>query len=233
MNSTQAERAFSRTDLLVVVLAGAAMAAALYPWLVRTRVQRARLACIDNVKQVSLASMMWLHNYEDRFPWMVPVREGGSQGLPLVSDHFRALSNYLESPRVVSCPGLVRHRPPADSWSRFQERNAGYAVMTDARVIMESSAVSPLSDQVMMCDLDLEGGKPGFCARTRLSVMVFDLSGAMGWGSGIRWSETNHVDQGSLTMVDGGVAMLDNEGLRRRLLSMPQQSAILHLLLPQ
>ena len=109
----------------------------------------------------------------------------------------------------------------------------GYALMTDARVIMDSKQPVSASSSSLVADMDLEGGQPGFCGRCQASVMTFDLGEARGTLGTIRWSKTNHVDQGSLTLVDGTVVMVDNEGLKRQASLMKDQGNSLHLLVPK
>ena len=83
-----------------------------------------RIACINNLKKIGIATRIYATDYQDRFPWQVPQSEGGtaelakprsdtnallsSEGKPIFDAnawrHFQALSNELSNPKVLRCP---------------------------------------------------------------------------------------------------------------------------------
>lgn len=67
------DKAFTLIELLVVIAIIAILAAILFPVLARAR-ERARLAtCISNSKQIGLAAMMYVQDYNEVFPVAMPA----------------------------------------------------------------------------------------------------------------------------------------------------------------
>lgn len=229
--SGSGSRGFGRLDLVftlgvVVVLVSVACTS-----IPRSRRDAARSACLGNLKTIGTAHQMWLHDFEDRPPWMVAPGKGGSSGKQLVSEHLLTLTNYLPNPAVLSCPGLRRHRPPTDNWATLQEKNIGYALNPDARVtVMEQGRQGSWGLAAMFVDMDLEGGRPTSCVRCGGNVMAFQL----GDGQGLSWSRTNHIDSGNLLLMDGTVLAADNVSLRRQAsLWGDGGQTLLHLVVPK
>lgn len=195
------------------------------------KTERAR--CLVNLKLIGVGLQMWLHDYEDKFPWQIPVAQGGSAGLAQISDHFLRLSNYFGSPSILSCPGLARHRPPTQVWARLTDRNISYALYCDSRIVMDmspanASARPPLPDSVVM-DMDLEGGRPSECRQCPGNVYEFNV----GPNSPLRWSRTNHVNFGNVAMLDGTVVSLPNRQSKESVAGKDQQGQTVHILLPR
>jgi len=72
--------AFTLVELLVVIAVVAILASLLLPTLTASKAAAKRIQCVDNLRQLGLAFRMWSDDNESRFPWRVPVSDGGSQG---------------------------------------------------------------------------------------------------------------------------------------------------------
>jgi len=109
---------------VVPVAVGAGM---LLPALAKAKAKAQRISCVNNLKQIGIATRIYATDNQDRFPWQVPQAEGGSaefakrsntnavldsNGRPIFDAnawrHFQALSNELNNPKVVRCPSDSR-----------------------------------------------------------------------------------------------------------------------------
>jgi len=125
---------------VVPVAVGAGM---LLPALGKAKTKAQRIACINNLKQIGIATRIYATDNQDRFPWHVPQAEGGtaeiatpksdtdavldSNGRPIFDAnawlHFLALSNELSNPKVLRCP-TDESRTQANSFSSQKPRGA-------------------------------------------------------------------------------------------------------------
>ncbi|MBC8244651.1 MAG: hypothetical protein H8E20_09675 [Verrucomicrobia bacterium] len=109
---------------VVPVAVGAGM---LLPALAKAKAKAQRISCINNLKQIGIATRIYATDNQDRFPWQVAQAEGGSaefakrsntdavldsNGQPIFDAnawrHFQALSNELQNPKILRCPRDTR-----------------------------------------------------------------------------------------------------------------------------
>ena len=107
------------SGLIIALLAGM-----LLPTLAKAKQKAQRISCVNNLKQIGIATRIYATDNQDRFPWQVPQAEGGtaeiaqprsdtdalldSVGEPIFDAnawrHFQAMSNELSNPKVLCCP---------------------------------------------------------------------------------------------------------------------------------
>ncbi len=102
-------RGFTWLELLLVVIVVIILAGLVLPMLTpRRKVDGRRIRCVNNLKMLGLGLRIFATDNVGRFPWAVPVREGGS--MEHLADeqriwrHVAVLSNELSTPKVLLCP---------------------------------------------------------------------------------------------------------------------------------
>ena len=110
---------------VIPVSVGAGM---LLPALSSAKAKAQRISCINNLKQIGIATRIYAVDNQDQFPWNLPTAQGGTadsakpksdtsalldeDGKPIFDAnawiHFQALSNELSNPKVLHCPSDTR-----------------------------------------------------------------------------------------------------------------------------
>lgn len=91
-------RGFTLIELLVVMAIISILASILFPVFSRAIEKAKSTACLSNIKQIQMATMMYAQDYDSCYP-AIP-----SAGGPLVWDD--AVLPYTENKQIVACPTL-------------------------------------------------------------------------------------------------------------------------------
>lgn len=99
------KRGFTLIELLVVIAIIAILAAILFPVFAKARLMARRTACLSNLKQLGLAALMYVQDYDEQFP-----AGDNWHGVDTQSDPNAACGNayqmypYIKNKQMFICP---------------------------------------------------------------------------------------------------------------------------------
>ena len=147
---TRGIKAFTRIDLLVVVVLLAILLALLLPALAGTRYHSDRVKCVGHLKQSGLAFKIFSSDNDDWYPYEIlpPWTNGTAEATISLTNaiegydpksmaawaHWSVLSNELGSPKILLCPAnRAKKHSIAIDWSDEDKRGffsrKGYSQM--------------------------------------------------------------------------------------------------------
>jgi len=91
-------RAFTLIELLVVIAIIAILAAILFPVFARAREKARQASCLSNVKQTTLATMMYAQDYDETLPFAIGMSGPSLVGL------MELLGPYMKNQQIQRCP---------------------------------------------------------------------------------------------------------------------------------
>ena len=140
---------------------------------------------------------MWSNDHGERFPWQVPVAEGGTKEfahLPYAVLHYVAASNELNSPKILTCTA-DSGRTRTNVWDAPLHLSLSYFISLNADETKPTTMLAG-DRNVSTNDSILVG-----------LLTVPDISQ-------LRWTKDIHNQRGNLGMSDGSVAQLPSANLR-------------------
>jgi prepilin-type N-terminal cleavage/methylation domain-containing protein/prepilin-type processing-associated H-X9-DG protein len=202
--TTDSRQAFTLLELMLVVFIVAILAALLLPVLSKAKGRARQIECLNQLRQVGLAARVFAHDHGDRFPFQVPVREGGTLELVQAASglggdvqfafrHFQTLSNDLVFPGMLACP--ADSRTNASSFSQLRNDHISYFIAVTAELARPDSVL---------------GGDRNIIARDGTSGSILRIGGA----TEVMWSRGGHEYRGNLLFAGGHVERTGNAGLQ-------------------
>lgn len=98
-------RGFTLIELLVVIAIIAILAAILFPVFAKAREKARQASCQSNLKQIALAFIMYMQDYDGRWPrWEWGVVGGGGTPTPDAQQWYVRLYPYVKNVQLFQCP---------------------------------------------------------------------------------------------------------------------------------
>lgn len=213
---TISQRAFSLTDLLLVIAALIGIATVILPAMSRPRTSHCKINCTNNLKQTALAFRIWAGDNNDKFPMQLSATNGGVQELAAQGSAyavFLIMSNELNTPKILYCP--AENNPTRRMATSFAPTDVTGATGS-AIPFTETNSLS------YFVGLDAEDLKPS----TFLSGDDhFAIAGAqpnrglwpLGTNTPVEWRDERHPKQGNVALADGSVQGFSTAALRKAL----------------
>jgi prepilin-type N-terminal cleavage/methylation domain-containing protein len=186
----QRERhAFTLIELLVVIAIIAILAAILFPVFARARENARRASCMSNLKQLGLGMMMYVQDYDGRFP---SVAFALDEKLPCPNGVGSCNSNwairiypYAKSVQVFNCPSDTK------TWTGNSSgpSNMSYGYNQYLAYYINSALEKP-SQTILMADSD---------GTTRYALYQSNYYN----GADMRYISDRHLNGGVLNFADG------------------------------
>ena len=165
MNS-QRRNGFTLIELLVVIAIIAVLAAILFPVFARVRENGRRTSCVSNVRQLTLAMMMYIHDYDGHYPPRYPDFTPGPMfrcRTCRTVDWRPYARPYVKNEQVFVCPSDIGAPPQlaSDPMNKVSPRpgrmadfyGSSYCFQVALTRIRSEAAVPRSSETVMLAEI--------------------------------------------------------------------------------
>jgi len=204
--TTSGGRGFTLTELLVVICVIAVVAVLFLPLFAGSH-KSLRIACVDNLKQISLTFRFWEGDNGGKYPMQFAMTNDATMKLISNGDAYvlwQTMSNVLGTPRLLVCPADEQRTTAVSFSQNFSDANISYFLNLDAPDAYPQMILS--GDD----NLEVKG------VRVRPGILNLSTNAL------VEWTMERHHGVGNLALSDGSVQSVTINGLQQAF----QQSGI-------
>jgi len=176
---------FTLIELLVVIAIIAILAAILFPVFARAREKARQTSCLSNLKQLSLAILMYAEDYDETLPYYQH---------PFGVAWYDDLNPYMKNRQLLVCPSKKAWNPSAST------HKTGYGLN---HTVFPSGSGSPTPvASVSLAEIEYPSETIGAADKNQGNTMVVGVrfSGSTAWPYNV---DPRHNDGANFFFMDG------------------------------
>lgn len=203
MNLRKTIRAFTLIELLIVIAIIVILCALLLPAIAGAKERARRITCVNNLKQITTAFIMFSTDY-GKYPWRIPINDGGSKSKTNVSSTFLVLKQEIKTPRILACPS-DSEKIPTVNFETLSDSNISYFIGVDTK----ENKIGML----LAGDRHLEGASPNkSCPIADIKKAAYEITRTR--IPRIYWSNIIHKGVGIVTIGDSSAHIVNTSKIQ-------------------